>query len=63
MINYLAKQTLQTIPTNREQMNRFWKVEKKNVPFCFLHSLQVFYKSTVKHLIYIYTRLDKSKVA
>lgn len=66
MINYLAKQTFQTIPTNREQMSRLRKVgvkKKKKFPFVSYTRLAPVFLQKYSETSYIHTHLDKSKVA
>lgn len=62
MINYLAKQTMQTIPTNGEQMSRFWKVgmrqkkkQKKTTTRSLLLPTLAPSVFTVRHLIFTHT--------
>lgn len=67
MINYLAKQTFQTIPTNREQMSRLHKVgvKKKKFPFVSYTRLAPVFLQKYSETSYTHTHthLDKSKVA
>lgn len=55
MINYLAKQTFQTIPTNREQMSRFRKVGVEKKSSLLFPTLAPVFLQKYSDTSYIYT--------